>query len=57
MLKEMINCMLLSSGVPDNIWIKAILLACHLQNKISYKKTNKMLEKLEFYVTFKRNIL
>jgi hypothetical protein len=38
-LKEMMNVMLVSFSAPNNLWGEAILSACHLQNKISYKKT------------------
>jgi hypothetical protein len=38
-LKEMMNAMLVSSSAPDNLWGEAILSACHLQNRIPYKKT------------------
>lgn len=37
-LKEMMNCLLVSSNAPDNLWGEAILSACHLQNRIPYKK-------------------
>jgi len=37
-LKEMKNAMLVSSSTPDNVWGEATLSACHLQNRISYKK-------------------
>ena len=40
-LKEMMNAMLVSSGAPLNLWGKAILFACHIQNRIPYKKTSK----------------
>ena len=40
-LKEMINTLLVSASAPDNLWGEAILSACHLQNRISYKKTGK----------------
>ena len=40
-LKEMMNCMLVSSNAPENLWGEAILTACHLQNRIPYKKTGK----------------
>ena len=40
-LKEMMNAMLVSSGLSSNMWGKAILSACHIQNKIPYKKTSK----------------
>ena len=33
--------MLVSSGAPLNLWGKAILSACHIQNRIPYKKTTK----------------
>ena len=29
-LKEMMNCMIVSSGAPNNLWGEAILSACHL---------------------------
>ncbi|RVW71602.1 Retrovirus-related Pol polyprotein from transposon TNT 1-94 [Vitis vinifera] len=32
------NAMLVSSGAPLNLWEEAILSACHIQNRISYKK-------------------
>jgi hypothetical protein len=35
----MMNVMLVSFSAPNNLWGEAILSACHLQNKISYKKT------------------
>jgi len=35
----MMNVMLVNSSTPDNLWGEAILSACYLQNKISYKKT------------------
>ena len=31
-LKEMMNAMLISSSVPDNLWGEALLTACFLQN-------------------------
>ena len=37
----MMNAMLVSSGAPLNLWGKAILSACHIQNRIPYKKTTK----------------
>ena len=40
-LKEMMNAMLVSSGTPLNLWEKAILSTCHIQNKMPYKKTGK----------------
>lgn len=40
-LIDMINAMLVSSGAPLNLWGEAILSACHLQNRIPYKKTGK----------------
>jgi hypothetical protein len=40
-LKEMMNAMLLSAGAPSNLWGEAILSACHIQNRIIFKKTNK----------------
>ena len=40
-LKKMINAMLVSSGAPLNLWGETILFACHIQNRIPYKKTGK----------------
>ena len=40
-LKEMMNSLLVSASALDNLWGEAILSACHLQNRISYKKTGK----------------
>ena len=37
----MMNAMLVSSGAPLNLWGKTILSACHIQNRIPYKKTTK----------------
>ena len=36
----MMNAMLIRSGAPLNIWEKAILSACHIQNRMPYKKTD-----------------
>ena len=40
-LKEMMNFLLISDSTPNNLWGEAILSTCHLQNRISYKKTGK----------------
>ena len=40
-LKEMMNAMLISSGLPQNLWGEAILSANYLLNKIPHKKTGK----------------
>lgn len=40
-LKEMMNAMLISSGLPLNMWGEAILSSCHIQNRIPYKKIGK----------------
>ena len=37
-LKEMMNSLLVSASTPDNLWGEVMLSACHLQNRISYKK-------------------
>jgi len=39
-LKEMMNAMLISSGLPQNLWGDAILSANYILNKIPHKKTN-----------------
>ena len=40
-IKEMINSMLVSSGLSSNMWGEAILSVCHIQNKVPHKKTDK----------------
>ncbi|KAL0404059.1 UNVERIFIED_CONTAM: Retrovirus-related Pol polyprotein from transposon TNT 1-94 [Sesamum radiatum] len=40
-LKEMMNAMLLSSGMPDNMWGEAVLTACYILNRVPHKKLNK----------------
>ena len=40
-LKEIMNAMLVSSGAPLNLWGEVILFACHIQNRIPYKRTDK----------------
>ena len=40
-LKEMMNAMLISSCLPQNIWGEAILSANYLLNKVPKKKTEK----------------
>ncbi|KAL0303170.1 UNVERIFIED_CONTAM: Retrovirus-related Pol polyprotein from transposon TNT 1-94 [Sesamum radiatum] len=40
-LKEMMNAMLLSSGMPDNMWGEAVLSACYVLNRVPHKKLDK----------------
>ena len=40
-LKDMMNAMLISSGLPQNMWGEAILSANYLLNKVSRKKEDK----------------
>ncbi|KAL0546105.1 hypothetical protein IC582_016010 [Cucumis melo] len=40
-LKEMMNAMLLSSGLSDNMWGEAVLSACFVLNRISHKRVDK----------------
>ena len=40
-LKEMMNAMLISSGLSDNMWGEAILSATHVLNKVPHKKLDK----------------
>lgn len=40
-LKEMLNAMLLSSGLPVNMWGEAVLSACYILNRIPHKKLDK----------------
>ena len=39
--KVIMNSLLVSASAPDNLWGEAILSTCHLQNRISYKKTGR----------------
>ena len=39
-LMDMINAMLLSFGVPKNLWEEAMLLACFILNRIPLKDCN-----------------
>ena len=38
-LKEMINVLLISSGLPQNLWGKAILTANQILNRVPYSET------------------
>ena len=49
----MMNAMLISSREPNNLWGEAILSACHLQNRIIFKKTGKIL--YEFWENHRPN--
>ena len=40
-LKEMMNAMLISSGLPQNMWGEAFLYTNYLLNKVSKKKAEK----------------
>ncbi|KAL0413818.1 UNVERIFIED_CONTAM: Retrovirus-related Pol polyprotein from transposon TNT 1-94 [Sesamum radiatum] len=40
-LKEMMNAMLLSSGLPENMWGEAVLSACYVLNRVPHKKLDK----------------
>ncbi|KAA0038001.1 ty1-copia retrotransposon protein [Cucumis melo var. makuwa] len=40
-LKEMMNAMLLSSGLSDNIWGEVVLSACFVLNRIPHKRLDK----------------
>ena len=40
-LKEMMNALLLSFGLPQNLWGEAILSSNYILNRIPHKKTNK----------------
>ena len=37
-LKEIMNAMLISSGLPDNMWGEAVLTACFILNRVPHKK-------------------
>ena len=45
-LKEMMNAMLISSGLPQNMWGEAILSSNYLLNKVPRKKEEKTLYEL-----------
>ena len=38
-LKEMMNALLLSSGLPQNLWGEAVLIATQILNRVPYNKT------------------
>ncbi|KAA0036921.1 ty1-copia retrotransposon protein [Cucumis melo var. makuwa] len=40
-IKEMMNAMLLSSGLSDNMWGEAVLSACFILNRIPHKRLDK----------------
>lgn len=40
-LKNMVNIMLISSKPPLNLWRETMLSACHVKNRIPYKKIGK----------------
>jgi len=46
----MMNAILISSGTSLNLWREAILIACHIQNRIPYKKIG-----LTLYEIWKEN--
>ena len=48
------NALLLSSSTPDNLWGKATLFACHIQNRIPYRKNNK--NPYEFWKGYASNL-
>jgi len=37
-LKEIMNAMLISSRLSDNMWDEAVLTACFILNRVSHKK-------------------
>ena len=38
-LKDMVNAMLISSGLPQNLWGEAVLIANFILNRVPHKKT------------------
>ncbi|CAN1845367.1 Retrovirus-related Pol polyprotein from transposon TNT 1-94, partial [Linum perenne] len=40
-LKNMMNAMILSSGLPNNLWGEAVLAANHILNRVPHKKLDK----------------
>ena len=39
-LMNMVNCMLLSSGAPENIWGEALLSTCYILNRVPQRGSN-----------------
>ena len=37
----MVNAMIDSSDLPNNLWGKALQIACHILNKVPYKNSEK----------------
>ena len=40
-LLDMVNVMLVSSGLPKNMWGEALYSACHILNRVPYKNFEK----------------
>lgn len=40
-LKNMMNVMMISSGLPESMWGEAILSTCHVLNRVPHKKLDK----------------
>jgi len=36
-LMDMVNAMLISYGLPNNLWDEALYYACHILNRVPYK--------------------
>ena len=53
-LKDMMNAMLISSGMPTNMWGEAILSACYVLNRVPHKKLDKT--PYELWKGFKPNL-
>lgn len=45
-LKEIMNAILINSGLPSNIWSEAILSSKYLLNRVPHKKQDKTLYEL-----------
>ena len=39
-LVDMVNVMLLNANLPNKLWGEALLTACHIHNRVLYKKLN-----------------
>ena len=39
-LMDMVNCMLLSSGAPENLWGEALLSACFILNRVPQRDSD-----------------
>ena len=51
-LMDMVNCMLLSSGAPENLWGEALISACFILNRVSQRDSD-----VTLYERWKKKLL